>query len=237
MSHVCCQIPVTLKGQEDMMFLAAKLSSTFFLETFIHAKEKPTMVQWMELLMKQLLMSQQASTWFLDQLATPENGWLQQILVKCPNQVVRQTFSQLCFHVVQNLRTVQIHLYMKMEKGYEFSHPDLVVQEEFGKFSCVTRFIKRFLSLVSLILKFFFINEWTVWILNLNLQLEQGAKSHLKHLAEYFTFLHDFTKLGDEECQLLINLQAISKMVNFYLGNKKEDYVSELPRKISKNKS
>lgn len=149
MSQVCCQIPVTLHGQEQVMILAAKLSSTFFLETFIHAKEKPTMMQWMELLTKQLVMSPSAAAWFLETMASPENSWLPQILLKCPNQLVRSMFGRLCFHVVQNLRPHQLNLYSKMPDGMEFDHPDDIQMSEFGSFSCVAKFIQRYLSLVS----------------------------------------------------------------------------------------
>jgi ubiquitin carboxyl-terminal hydrolase 34 len=57
-------------------------------------------------------------------------------------------------------------------------------------------------------------------------QLEHGAKAHLKHLAEYFAFLNEFSKMGEEESQFLISVNAISSMVNFYLGQKAQDCVS-----------
>lgn len=60
-------------------------------------------------------------------------------------------------------------------------------------------------------------------------QLEHGAKFYLKNLTEYFTLLHDFSKLGDEECLFLVSMDAITVMVNFYLG-KKEEPVSEMVR-------
>jgi ubiquitin carboxyl-terminal hydrolase 34 len=47
----------------------------------------------------------------------------------------------------------------------------------------------------------------------------------LKHLTEYFTFLNEFSKMGEEESQFLISVHAISSMVNFYLGQKAQDYV------------
>ena len=40
-------------GEESVALLAAKLTASFVLETLIHAKEKPTMLQWIELLTKQ----------------------------------------------------------------------------------------------------------------------------------------------------------------------------------------
>jgi hypothetical protein len=56
--------------------------------------------------------------------------------------------------------------------------------------------------------------------------MEHGAKAYLKHLTEYFTFLYDFCKLGEEEGRFLISVQAISMMVNFYMGQKAQEYVS-----------
>jgi ubiquitin carboxyl-terminal hydrolase 34 len=147
MYQVCGQIPVTLLGQEHVLFLAAKLSTTFFLETFIHAKEKPTMVQWIELLTKQLILSADAAAWFLDHLAESD-WWLTQILLKCPNQMVRQMFQRLCLNVIQHIRPSQYNLYLKVPESQESDHPNDVNLVEFGSFSCITRFLKRYLTLV-----------------------------------------------------------------------------------------
>jgi len=103
MWQVCGYIPQSLMAQEDVSLLAAKLSVTFFLETFIHAKEKPTMVQWVELLTKQLSASQTAAAWLLDHMGETD-WWPIQILLKCSNQMVRQMFQRLCVHVIQQVR-------------------------------------------------------------------------------------------------------------------------------------
>lgn len=105
MWQVCGYIPQSLVAQEDVSLLAAKLSVTFFLETFIHAKEKPTMVQWVELLTKQLSASQIAAAWLLDHMGETD-WWPVQILLKCSNQMVRQMFQRLCIHVIQQVRYV-----------------------------------------------------------------------------------------------------------------------------------
>ncbi len=44
----------TGQNQEDITLLSAKLATSFFLESFIHAKEKLNIVQWVELLTKQV---------------------------------------------------------------------------------------------------------------------------------------------------------------------------------------
>ena len=54
MWQMCAYAPSTLPKKDlSVRVLPAQLSTMFLLETFIHAKEKPTMVQWIELLTKQ----------------------------------------------------------------------------------------------------------------------------------------------------------------------------------------
>lgn len=57
--------------------------------------------------------------------------------------------------------------------------------------------------------------------------MEHGAKAHLKHLTEYFNFLYEFSKMGDEESKFLLAVAAINSMVHFYLGQKANDFVSK----------
>ncbi|KAG8236171.1 hypothetical protein J437_LFUL013437, partial [Ladona fulva] len=199
MWQVCGHVPQTLPNfGTDITEMAAKLSTSFFVETFIHAKEKPTMVQWVELLTKQFNSSQAACEWFLDHMAT-HDCWPVRVLVRCPNQMVRQMFHRLCIHVIQRLRHTHAPLYLKpIQDG-----PDAEINPKtIGEQSCITRFIKMLLSL-----------------------LEHGAKAHLKHLTEYFAFLYDYGKMGEEEGQFLIAVGAISAMVNFYLGQKMQEHV------------
>lgn len=55
--------------------------------------------------------------------------------------------------------------------------------------------------------------------------MEHGAKAHLKHLTEYFGFLYEFSKMGEEESKFLLAVGAINTMVHFYLGHKAHDFV------------
>lgn len=48
--------------------------------------------------------------------------------------------------------------------------------------------------------------------------MENGARSHLRHLTEYFSLLYEFSKMGEEEGKFMLRINAISSMVNFYLG-------------------
>ncbi|XP_058880438.1 ubiquitin carboxyl-terminal hydrolase 34 isoform X2 [Acipenser ruthenus] len=199
MWQLCSSIPSTLPDPKAISLMTAKLSTSFVLETFIHSKEKPTMLQWIELLTKQFNNSQAACEWFLDRMAD-DDWWPMQILIKCPNQIVRQMFQRLCIHVIQRLRPVHAHLFLKpgMEDGSDDMDGPV---EDIGSRSCVTRFVKTLLSI-----------------------MEHGVKPHSKHLTEYFAFLYEFAKMGEEEVsrisQFLLSLQAISIMVHFYMGTK-----------------
>ena len=73
--------------------------------------------------------------------------------------------------------------------------PDPSTMVKIGSRSPITRFVRTLLNL-----------------------LEHGtAKPHLKHLTELFSFLLDFAKLGDQEAEFLLNIQAITICVEFYL--------------------
>lgn len=53
--------------------------------------------------------------------------------------------------------------------------------EDIGSRSCVTRFVKTLLSI-----------------------MEHGVKPHSKHLTEYFAFLYEFAKMGEEEVSVVL---------------------------------
>lgn len=206
MWQICGYIPQTiLPMQPDITLKAACLSTSFFIETFIHAKEKPTAVQWVELVTKQFNACQEACQWFLDYMAQ-DTWWPVQVLIKCPNQMVRQMFQRLCIHVIQRLRQNQAPFYLLKDDGEEFNIETIeaseICPEKIGNKSCVTKFVKTLLSL-----------------------MEHGAKAHLKHLTEYFGFLYEFSRMGDEEAHFLIAIGAIHTMVQFYLGHKAHDFV------------
>lgn len=67
------------------------------------------MVQWVELLTKQFNGSEPACEWFLEQMCS-EPWWPLQVLIQCPNQMVRQMFQRLCIHVIQRLRYLGINM-------------------------------------------------------------------------------------------------------------------------------
>ncbi|CAH1127870.1 unnamed protein product [Ceutorhynchus assimilis] len=205
MWQICGYIPQTLLPiQPNITQKAAQLSTSFFIETFIHAKEKPTMVQWVELVTKQFNACHDACVWFLEHMAQ-DVWWPVQVLLKCPNQMVRQMFQRLCIHVIQRLKQSHSSLYLRLDDEVDLSKMDYSQNIDIckiGNSSCVTKFIKTLLSL-----------------------MEHGAKAHLKHLTEYFNFLYEFSKMGEEESQFLLAVGAINSMVHFYLGQKANDFV------------
>ncbi|XP_058454824.1 ubiquitin carboxyl-terminal hydrolase puf [Malaya genurostris] len=194
MWQICGHIPQTLLALPDITCIAAQLSVSFFIETFIHAKEKPTMVLWVELLTKQFNASQEACEWFLSHMSA-EPWWPVQVLIQCPNQMVRQMFQRLVIHVIQRLRQSHSALYLKVETDEDGN-------EIIGNISCVTRFIK---SLIML--------------------MEHGARAHLRHLSEFFGLLYEFSRMGEEEALFLLRINVIRSVADFYLGHKAQDCI------------
>ncbi|XP_052863668.1 ubiquitin carboxyl-terminal hydrolase puf [Anopheles cruzii] len=194
MWQVCGHIPQSLLALPDITCIAAQLSVSFFIETFIHAKEKPTMVLWVELLTKQFNASQEACEWFLSHMSA-EPWWPVQVLIQCPNQMVRQMFQRLVIHVIQRLRQTHCTLYLKAET-------DVDGNEIIGSVSCVTRFIK---SLIML--------------------MEHGAKAHSRHLSEFFGLLYEFSRMGEEEAVFLLRINVIRSVADFYLGHKGQECI------------
>ncbi|KAI0239771.1 Ubiquitin carboxyl-terminal hydrolase 34 [Lamellibrachia satsuma] len=182
--------------------MAAQLSTSFVLETLIHAKEKPTMLQWIELLTKQFNSCHSACEWFLNTMAE-DDWWPQQILIKCPNQMVRQMFQRLLIHVINQLKTTHSKWYLYPLSESDDFDEEVVEVAAMGNKSCVTRFIKKMLAII-----------------------DHGSKPHCKYLTEYFAFLHEFAKMGSNESQFLLRINAISVMVTFFMSHKaQENYV------------
>lgn len=152
------------------------------------------MVLWVELLTKQFNASQEACEWFLQHMSQ-EPWWPVQVLIQCPNQMVRQMFQRLVIHVIQRLRPLHFALYLQSETDEEGT-------ETIGGMSCVTKFVK---SLILL--------------------LENGAKAHLRHLTEFFGLLYEFSRMGEEETKFLLQINVIKSVADFYLGHKNQDCV------------
>lgn len=191
-------VPNTLStdSSEDITLLAVKLATSFFLESFIHAKEKLNIVQWVELLTKQFDSSTTACSWFLSHMAT-DNTWPVTIFLKCHVNTIRQMFHRLCIHVIQKLRDMERNKYLLPWLPTDiYELPNEKVRPTIGMASPITRFLRTALAL-----------------------LDSGlARPYLKHLTELFRFLYDFAKLGDgEEARFLLCINTITSFVEFYL--------------------
>lgn len=173
------------------------------------------MVLWVELLTKQFNASQEACEWFLAHMSQ-EPWWPVQVLIQCPNQMVRQMFQRLVIHVIQRLRSAHSSLYLEKENkdidGSSGSGSKDDVTEEIvnssdvlmGEKSCVTKFIKSLIALM----------------------MENGAKAHLRHLTEFFGLLYEFSRMGEEETKFLLHINVIKSVSDFYLGHKNHNNVS-----------
>ena len=234
-------IPTTFseRSQEDITLLSAKMSTSFFLESFIHAKEKLNIVQWVELLTKQFDSSMTACRWFLDKMAADAN-WPVTIFLKCQVATIRQMFMRLCIHVIQKLR-YEVKSKCKCRRSFVLHLPSFRAQEtksytlpwvckdpalrpsdemrsKIGGASPITRFIRTLLSLLD----------------------SGSARPHLKYLSEFHSFLYDFAKLGEEETRFLISIQAISTLIDFYLkviNQSPDSNVSSFLRRFSRMSS
>lgn len=76
-----------------------------------------------------------------------------------------------------------LHVLCEVSKlDFVFSSDDMDGPvEDIGSRSCVTRFVKTLLSI-----------------------MEHGVKPHSKHLTEYFAFLYEFAKMGEEEVSIAL---------------------------------
>ena len=70
-------------------------------------------------------------------------------------------------------------------------------------------------------------DKWCIIQTFAPLQIENSPKLPCKYLNEYFAFLLDFAKMGDNESYFLLQINCISTMVNFLMGHKLQtNYVS-----------
>ncbi|XP_065661314.1 ubiquitin carboxyl-terminal hydrolase 34 isoform X2 [Hydra vulgaris] len=170
----------------SVTFHVTKLAISFLLETLVHSREKPHIKNWVELIVNGFDNSQSACEWFLDSM-TQDDWWLQQMFVKCPAQHLRQMFGHLCLIPIKNLRSSQVYFYtMSTEEG-------ISDEDDIGSCSPITRFIKAILIL-----------------------LEDIPRGYCKNLAELFHFMYQFLSFGHEECSFLLQIDAITMLVQFY---------------------
>ncbi|CAF0722648.1 unnamed protein product [Brachionus calyciflorus] len=152
-----------------LIIQSAKLAITFFLETFIHAREKQNMSQWIDLLSK-LFTHRETSEWFLT-FISQNSAWLTKILIKCPQNSIRISFQKFLLSITQ-----------------------LCSDSE----EIITQFLNKYLSLLN-------------------------EKNPIRHMQEYFGFLIEYARLGEDENLILLNLDLVKKLVSFYVKNRKKN--------------
>jgi len=191
MWQFCHSIPKTIGTKHSVNYLSIKLAASFLLETLVHSREKPHMKTWMEMLLGGLEKCHAACEWLLDSMGG-DDWWLQQMFIKCPAQPLRQMFGQLCLHAIKILRPVHIDKYCHMSDDDCESN-----DADDASYSPIIMFMKATLSL-----------------------LEENVRPHCKNLGELFHFIFQFVSLGQEECIFMLNVDAISSIVQFYMGLK-----------------
>ncbi|XP_072159450.1 LOW QUALITY PROTEIN: ubiquitin carboxyl-terminal hydrolase 34 [Bemisia tabaci] len=234
MWQICGYIPQTMENPQELTEIATQLSTSFILETFIHAKEKPTMVQWVELLTKQFDTSSKACQWFLTYMSETK-WWPIQILIKCNNQMVRQMFQRLCIHVINRLKqstsNYKSRLLLASDRAAEQdkkSEQGSEENEEEDYLLCIKKFIA---SLVSLIEK-----DSMTKLSSLSMANDKGDSSkqqqppppampHIlnqlptaNNVTEFYSLLYDISKQEPAFSSYLLQLNTISVVVlNFHL--------------------
>ncbi|CAF1418467.1 unnamed protein product, partial [Adineta steineri] len=88
---------------ESYDMLPIQLAITFVFETYIHAKDKPTMAGWVEYLCKQFTACKPVAVWFLAHM-TQDDTWLIKVLVRCPNHTIRHMFARVLIDVLHKSR-------------------------------------------------------------------------------------------------------------------------------------
>ena len=174
--------------------------------------------------------------WILDHMAS-DSHWPVTIFLRCNIATIRQMFHRLVIHVIQvshrlkvndvesNTTTIQhqrttcrsCDLETAPSTCFPGCRPTRTtsptrLSEQKSAAGRLSPGFSRFLSShqnYELDLRF---------VRTLLHLLETGtARPHLKHLTELFSFLLDFAKLGDQEAEFLLTIQAISTCVEFYL--------------------
>lgn len=196
MWQVCGFISQSLPNVDNILLLNTQLATSFVLETLIHSREKPMIGNWVDLLTKLYSSNTEACEWLINNLANEYLNWPVQILLKCPNHTVRQLFQSLVIQVIKQLRNAQNEDFaLALESDLDSNSTD-------PEGYCVTRFLRRLLSLIEP-------------------SHASLVRPHLKHLTGYFSFLHEFSKLGPKESNFLLKVNAISIVVQFYLSHSK----------------
>ncbi|BFZ12255.1 hypothetical protein BsWGS_15296 [Bradybaena similaris] len=202
--QMCSHIPGTLPIEytDTANHKAVILASCFVLESFIHAKEKKSMPNWIDYLMKKFSSCLGPCEWLLDHMAE-DDWWVQHILIKCPNTTIRQMFQRLLIMVITQLS--------KASKEYIALGDGMGTAELCGH-SCLTRFITKLLS-------------------NLECGMRPSNKYLTEYFTFLFEFAKLQDSNADFPSASFLNaINTVSMVVKFYMGSKsaQSDYVEIL---------
>uniref|UniRef100_A0A914WTS4 USP domain-containing protein n=1 Tax=Plectus sambesii TaxID=2011161 RepID=A0A914WTS4_9BILA len=198
--QMCGEVPKSLTNNnyEEVMFQSAQLSLRFVLETLIHAKEKPMIQAWIDLLVKFLGGCPRAAEWFLDSMAN-DPKWPMEILIKCPIASCRQLFEKLVSQVIIQLHDKHQPLFCApFSPGQNASEVD---PRHVGQESSTTRFLAVLLSILS----------------------DKDLAVDMRQLTELFSLLATFAHQSAEASHFLILAGAPAICVRFYLRRANEE--------------
>jgi len=146
--NICDQIPRTsLTTSNPSLILATKLGLSFLLDVYVHARDKPNIIQWIELISKYLTASSEACTWLIDHLATNETeksnclNWCTKIFFKCPNSAMRHMFQRLFLAALNRVFNEQSGSSRSSAEKFLKFFLDLI-----GSVSCTFKFNIRFMA-------------------------------------------------------------------------------------------
>ena len=104
---ICAKESADTSPSLTPLLLATKLGVSFFLEVYIHSRDKPQIIQWAELLTKYLNASTDACMWLVDHLCACTQSEVNKGVsasahnktASAPNRVFVNTTSRLCTRI------------------------------------------------------------------------------------------------------------------------------------------
>lgn len=175
------------------LILATKLGISFILEVYVHSRDKPQIIHWVEMLTKYFNASSDACLWLINYLCDSpgdSNGfqWCTKVFFKCPNSALR--------HMCQTLFLVALNKVFKKNQ------------------QLTEKFIQFFVGLINLY------KSTKERKRGNNMIAAAGCKFNVRFMPEYFNFLLEFARGGMEQCLILIKAGAIDRCCKFYLANR-----------------
>ena len=100
-SHVNRSLSLTAVSANSQVHMqATQLAVSHLLDTYIHSKDKASMLNWNDLLLRQFAASSLACHWFVTHLIATDMHWCKKLLLKCPNMSLRHIFHRILLNVL-----------------------------------------------------------------------------------------------------------------------------------------